>query len=84
VGTKVLRSQQASAEEVSAALKTELHEAFNTGERFFQPAVKVVFKDLTYETIQNESFRDQVAAAFPGLTANDLFAEYDAAPELPT
>ena len=80
---KRVLSQHASAEEVSAALKAELHEAFNTGERFFQPSVKVVFKDLTYETIQDESFREQVAAAFRGITANDLFTEHDAAPELP-
>lgn len=80
---KNVLSQQPSDEEVSAALKKELHEAFNTGERFFQPSVKVVFKDLTYETIQDKSFREQLALAFRGITANDLFAEYDAAPELP-
>ncbi|MDT4858084.1 hypothetical protein FQZ97_925360 [compost metagenome] len=73
-----------SEEEIRSALKTELHAAFNTGERFFQPAVKVVFKDLTYETIQDEKFRDQVEAAFQGVTAKDLFEEFDAAPELPT
>lgn len=71
-----------SEDEIRSALKTELHAAFNTGERFFQPAIKVVFKDLTYETIQDKKFRDQVEAAFHGVNAKDLFEEYDAAPEL--
>lgn len=80
---KNVLSMTPSEEEIRSALKTELHAAFNTGERFFQPAVKVVFKDLTYETIQDEKFRDQVEAAFQGVTAKDLFEEFDAAPELP-
>ncbi|MOA24212.1 hypothetical protein D3C78_1448850 [compost metagenome] len=71
-----------SEEEIRSALEKELHSAFNTGERFFQPAIKVVFKDLTYETIQDKKFRDQVEAAFHGVNAKDLFEEYDAAPEL--
>lgn len=72
-----------SDEEIRSALEKELHSAFNTGERFFQPAIKVVFKDLTYETIKDAKFRDQVEAAFHGVNATDLFEEYDAAPELP-
>ncbi|XEG74755.1 hypothetical protein QA447_11175 [Pseudomonas sp. abacavir_1] len=80
---KFALSSPASEDEIRVALKAELHEAFNTGERFFQPSVKVVFKDLTYETIQDKSFRTQVDAAFRGITMKDLFDEYDAAPELP-
>lgn len=76
-------SMNPSKDDIRSALKAELHAAFNTGERFFRPALKVVFKDLTYETIQDEKFRDQVAAAFQGLNAQDLFEEHDAAPELP-
>ncbi len=81
---KNVLSMSPSEDEIRSALETELHAAFNTGERFFQPAVKVVFKDLTYETIQDKKFRDQVEAAFQGVTAKDLFEEFDAAPELPT
>jgi len=81
---KNVLSRSPSEDEIRCALETELHAAFNNGERFFQPAVKVVFKDLTYETIQDKKFRDQVEAAFQGVTAKDLFEEFDAAPELPT
>lgn len=73
-----------SSDDLSLAIKAELHEAFNTGERFFQPQVKVVFKDLTYETIQDKKFRQQLEEAFKGLGKNvigDLFEEHDAAPE---
>lgn len=78
---KNITSTTPSEDEIRKALKDELHAAFNTGERFFQPAVKVVFKDLTYETIQDKKFRDQVEAAFQVGNARDLFEEYDAAPE---
>lgn len=78
---KNITSMTPSEDEIRKALKDELHGAFNTGERFFQPAVKVVFKDLTYETIQDKKFRDQVEAAFQVGNARDLFEEYDAALE---
>lgn len=67
------------------AIKLELFEAFNFGEHFFQPNVKVVFKDLTYETIKDEKFRQQLEKSFKGLSQQSLqgmFDEHDAAPEL--
>lgn len=79
---KNVLSMTPTDEDIRTALKTELHEAFNTGDRFFQPSIKLVFKDLTYETIQDKNFREQVDAAFRGLTTKDLFHEHDAAPEL--
>lgn len=74
-----------SQDDIRNALQAELHAAFNTGDRFFQPTVKVVYKDLTYETIQDKKFRQQLEEAFKGLTkqaVGDLFDEHDAAPEL--
>lgn len=78
---KNIMSMRPSEDEIRKALKDELHAVFNTGERFFQPAVKVVFKDLTYETIRDKKFRDQIEAAFQVGNAQDLFEEHNAAPE---
>ncbi|WP_028453819.1 hypothetical protein [Chitinilyticum aquatile] len=69
-------------QDLREALKDELHGVFKTGEKFFVPSVKVIFKDLTYETIQDELFRQYVEASFKGLRASDFFTEFDAAPEL--
>lgn len=65
-----------------AAVETELSQAFNLGDRFFQPTVKVIFKDLTYETITDEKFVAQLKKLFPGLGPQGFFEEHDSAPEL--
>lgn len=67
--------------EIRAALRLELEAAFRLGDRFYQPSVKVVFKDLTYETIRDRRFLEQVEAAYRGFSATPLFVEYDAALE---
>lgn len=66
-------------------LSRELEAAFRQGERFFNPDVRVQFKDLTYETIQNDKFREALDRAF-GLVAGQsataqMFEEFDAARE---
>lgn len=66
-------------------LRRELETAFRQGERFFNPDVRVQFKDLTYETIQNDKFRDALDRAF-GQTGGQsataqMFDEFDAARE---
>lgn len=65
-----------------AAVEAELSQAFNLGDRFFQPTVKVIFKDLTYETITDEKFVAQLKKLFPGLGQQGFFEEHDSAPEL--
>lgn len=65
-----------------AAVETELSQAFNLGDRFFQPTVRVIFKDLTYETITDEKFVAQLKKLFPGLGQQGFFEEHDSAPEL--
>jgi len=65
-----------------AALEAELSQAFNLGDRFFQPVVKVIFKDLTYETIKDPKFVAQLNKSFPGLAQHGFFEEHDSAPEL--
>lgn len=68
-------------DDLRTALKNELHSAFNVGDKFFQPTVKVVFKDLTYETTQDSAFRRQIENTFK-IKADDFFNEFDAAPEV--
>jgi hypothetical protein len=65
-----------------AALEAELSQAFNLGDRFFQPVVKVIFKDLTYETITDPKFVAQLNKSFPSLAQHGFFEEHDSAPEL--
>jgi hypothetical protein len=64
------------------AVRADLAKAFNVGDRFFMPVVKVSFKDLTYETIKDEKFRALLSKAFSGLGQQGIFEEHDAAPEL--
>ena len=79
--TKQSLSAQPTEAEFRAAIEADLSNAFKAGDRFFQPTVKVVFKDLTYETIKDEKFVEQLKHAFPGLGQQGLFDEHDAAPE---
>jgi len=65
-----------------AAVEAELSQAFNLGDRFFQPTVKVIFKDLTYETIKDAKFKDHLEKSFPGLNHRWYFEEHDSAPEV--
>lgn len=65
-----------------AAVRAELGKAFNLGDRFFAPTVKVQFKDLTYETLKDPKFMVSLNKAFPGLTQTPIFEEHDAAPEM--
>ena len=65
-----------------AAVEAELSQAFNLGDRFFQPMVRVIFKDLTYETITDKKFVAQLNKLFPSLSQHGFFEEHDSAPEL--
>ncbi|MBK8324754.1 MAG: hypothetical protein IPL06_19215 [Betaproteobacteria bacterium] len=65
-----------------SAIEAELSQAFNIGDRFFQPTVKVIFKDLTYETITDEKFLALLKKSFPGLVQQEIFEEHESAPEV--
>lgn len=72
-------------DEIREALCADLGRAFNLTDDFYQPKIKTVFKDLTYETIKDTKFRDLLRTSFPGLGeqgVEDLFDEHDSAPEL--
>lgn len=79
-------NEDPSEEEIREALCAELAKAFDLTDDFYQPKMKTVFKDLTYETIKDTKFRDLLRKSFPGLGdqgVEDPFDEHDAAPELP-
>jgi hypothetical protein len=73
-----------STEEIRGALCEELSSAFAVSEQMYQPRVRVVFKDVTYETIKDASFREMLARLFPGIGMagiDSLFEEHDSARE---
>jgi hypothetical protein len=65
-----------------AAVESELSHGLQPGGRFFQPTVKVIFKDLTYETITDEKFRGATEEVIPRAEPAGFFEEHDSAPEL--
>lgn len=80
---KFTYSQNPSDENLIAVIKHDLRHAFDLDKMFFNPQVKVVFKDLTYETICDPEFREILDKKFKGLYASskDMFTEHDSAPE---
>ncbi len=83
--SKLLLTAQPTGEEIAAVLAAELTTAFGKAEQVFNPELKVRYKDLTYETIKDKSFRTALEAAFQRSGQESaytrLFEEYDAAPE---
>lgn len=81
--SKSLLTAQPTDEELLAVLAAELTAAFGSAEQVFNPELKVRYKDLTYETIQDKSFRSALETAFQrsGQVSayTRLFEEYDAA-----
>ena len=47
----------------------------------FKPAIRWIYKDVTYETIHNPDFRKGLEKSFSAARADKLFSEHDAAPE---
>lgn len=76
-------SSHLTDEQLISEIENDLRQAFDIN-KFFDPQINIVFKDLTYETIQNPDFRKLLNQKFQGLnqSTNDLFHEHDAAPEL--
>lgn len=76
-------SSHLTDEQLISEIECDLQQAFDIN-KFFDPQINIVFKDLTYETIQDPEFRRVLDQKFQGLhhSINDLFHEHDAAPEL--
>jgi hypothetical protein len=66
-------------------IKADLDTAFGGVNGVFNPEVRCVFKDVTYESIQDENFKkllgDAMRKAGGENIVRQLFSEHDAAPE---
>lgn len=72
-------------EDLLAILKHDLADSFGSSTEVFKPDLRCVFKDVTYESISDNHFRDALAKALRD-TGGDrlvaqLFSEHDSAPE---
>ena len=84
--SKSLLSAQPGVDEKLTVLTEEISKAFGKTEQVFNPEIKVRYKDLTYETIQDKKFREALEAAFQrsgqASVFSRMFEEYDAAREV--
>lgn len=82
---KRLLSASPSNDELVQVLASELAASLGQAEQVFKPELKVSYKDLTYETIQEEKFKEALEAAFKRSgqvgVLERMFEEYDAARE---
>lgn len=82
---RMLVTNHPSDEDLLAILKHDLADSFGSGTEVFKPDLRCVFKDVTYESISDNHFRDALAKALRD-TGGDrlvaqLFSEHDSAPE---
>ncbi len=82
---RMLVTNHPSDEDLLAILKHDLADSFGSSTEVFKPDLRCVFKDVTYESISDNHFRDALAKALRD-TGGDrlvaqLFSEHDSAPE---
>jgi hypothetical protein len=74
-----------SDDDIVRRIKADLDTAFGGVNGVFNPEVRCVFKDVTYESIQDENFKkllgDAMRKAGGENIVRQLFSEHDAAPE---
>lgn len=78
---KTMIGDKLSKEEAREWLDGELTDLFSTVARIFNPTVKVVLKDVSYESLSQPAFMSALKKAFTPAVFRTLFKEYDAAPE---
>ncbi|WP_341326441.1 hypothetical protein [Methylotuvimicrobium sp. KM2] len=82
---KFIFTTEPSDEDYLAIIEQDLFDAFGSIEQIFSPDISVVFKDVTYESINDEKFRaalaDTMRKGGGERMVAQLFSEYDAAPE---
>jgi len=78
---KYMEGGQLSASEAERLLDAALAAAFAGIISEFNPTIRWIYKDLTYETIHNADFRKGLEKHFGPARADKLFHEHDAAPE---
>lgn len=83
--SKFLTGSQPSENDILDMIKCDLEAAFGGSNELFNPELRCVFKDVTYESIQDKNFRTQLSAAMRKAggegAVRQLFSEHDAAPE---
>ena len=82
---RVLPVADPSNDTLLGLLEADLGDSFGTGLEIFNPDLRCVFKDVTYESINDKEFRASLSKALadsggPYLVTM-LFPEHDAAPE---
>lgn len=83
--SKFLPSNNPSDEVLLEMIENDLEQSFGGIGGLFNPVLRCVFKDVTYESIRDESFRKLLSEAMRKEGGEGavryLFPEYDAAPE---
>ncbi len=63
-------------------LGEDLRKEFGTPDEISSPEIKLQYKDIAYETIHKDGFKEALErAGIPERSLAQLFSEYDAAPE---
>ena len=82
---RVLASHHPSDDDLLSILQHDLADSFGSGAEVFKPELRCVFKDVTYESISDNNFRDALGKALRDTggerLVTQLFSEHDAAPE---
>jgi hypothetical protein len=78
---KTMIGDKLTKAEAGERLDEELTSLFSAVDRIFNPNIKVILKDVSYETLSQPVFMSALKKAFPAAVFRTLFKEYDAAPE---
>ncbi len=83
--SKFLTGNRPSDDDILGMIKCDLEAAFGGVNEVFNPELRCVFKDVTYESIQDKNFKkllgDAMRKAGGESIVRQLFSEHDAAPE---
>jgi hypothetical protein len=78
---KFMDGDALTVEEAERLLDKELEWAFSGVISEFNPTIRWIYKDVTYDTIHNDNFRKSLEKYFGKANTDKLFTEHDAAPE---
>lgn len=83
---RVLPMNAPNDEDLLAILEHDLADSFGSSAEVFKPELRCVYKDVTYESISDNRFREALAKALRDRGGErlvaQLFSEHDAAPEV--
>ena len=83
--SKFLASSGPTDEDLLCMIAKDLEHAFGGVSELFNPELRCVFKDVTYESIQDKNFKQLLSEAMRKAggegVVRQLFREFDAAPE---